>query len=339
MLTLGIETSCDETAVSVVHNGSKILSNAVTSSVHLHKKFGGIIPEIASRHHLEYISYVASDALKESNADLDDIGLVSVTYGPGLIGALLVGVCFAKSISLAKGLPLVGVNHLQAHLYAALMPRDKKIFPYVGLVVSGGHTVLCFAERADRFTLIGQTMDDAAGEAFDKVAKILHLGYPGGPIIEKRASFGNPRYMRLSAFNNSSFDFSFSGIKTAVLYHVQGLLNKTKKDKITEKQINDICACFQKAVVDVLVNKAVAACKFKKTRRLVIGGGVSINKFLRNSFLEIAKQENIEVYFSQAQLCLDNAAMVAGLGYAQYKRGRRSGFNLTPVSDLGIEVN
>ncbi|MFH1778242.1 MAG: tRNA (adenosine(37)-N6)-threonylcarbamoyltransferase complex transferase subunit TsaD [Candidatus Omnitrophota bacterium] len=350
MLTLGIETSCDETAAAVIENKNVILSNVVVSSVHLHKKFGGIIPELASRYHVEHINKVVTQALVISRKRLNDIGLISVTYGPGLIGALLVGVCFAKSISLAKDIPLIGVNHLQAHLYAAVMSLEKDWFPCIGLVVSGGHTALCLIEDVDKFTLLGQTKDDAVGEAFDKVAKILNIGYPGGAVIEKKARRGNHNDIRFSAFSNrQSLDFSFSGIKTAVLYYVNDLKKKNEArfqhmaikamhPGIDSDIINNICVGFQSAVVKVLVDRVIAACKKKRLRRLVLGGGVSINNYLRGELVKRAKEEKILVRFCDRSLCLDNAAMIAGLGYRLFKKGKTSTLALTPISSLSIET-
>ena len=330
MLVLGIETSCDETSVSVVENGKTILSNIVSSSLSLHKKYGGVIPEIASRAQLEFIYPAACQALKKAKVSIGDIGLVSVTYGPGLNGSLLVGLSFAKAISFAQNIPLIGIDHLKAHLYAPLLCQ-KVGFPFVGLVVSGGHTSLFLVKDFDNFTLLGQTVDDAAGEAFDKVAKILGLSYPGGPLIEKIALRGNPK-MRFSCGNlEKKFDFSFSGIKTAVLYHTKGCaLCAMRYAQTTRRKTHqaDIAYAFQEAVFDDIAKKSILACVMKKTNSLVVGGGVASNKRLRQKLHHLASLHNIKVYLAKSEYCLDNAAMVAGLGYRLYKKGIISNLTL-----------
>ncbi|MEK6715343.1 MAG: tRNA (adenosine(37)-N6)-threonylcarbamoyltransferase complex transferase subunit TsaD [Candidatus Omnitrophota bacterium] len=322
MLTLGIETSCDETSVSVVENGKNVLSNIVSSSLSLHKKYGGVIPEIASRAQLEFIYPAACQALTQAKVSIGDIGLVSVTYGPGLNGSLLVGLSFAKAISFAQNIPLIGIDHIKAHLYAPLLCQ-KIGFPFVGLVVSGGHTSLFLVKDFDNFTLLGQTVDDAIGEAFDKVAKILGLGYPGGPLIEKIALKGNPE-MRFSCGNlEKKFDFSFSGIKTAVLYRVKG-----QGVRVKQEYKADIAYAFQEAVFDDIAKKSILACVMKRTNSLVVGGGVACNKRLRQKLHTLASTHNIKVYLAKPEYCLDNAAMVAGLGYRLYKKGMSSRLTL-----------
>lgn len=327
MLTLGIETSCDETGVSVVKNGRDILSNTVASSLEFHKRYGGVVPEIATRYHLEVIDYLVKDSLKKSKAELKDIDLVAVTCGPGLVGALLVGVSFAKAMSYSLDIPLIGVNHLWAHLYSGLIGRDVR-FPFIGLVISGGHTSLVFCENSGKFKLLGQTRDDAVGEAFDKVAKVLGLGYPGGPEIEKAARQGDARSIKFAPayFGGDSYDFSFSGIKTAVLYYIRA-------HRLNRKVRADIAASFQKAVVDCIVAKAVWACKAKGVKSLVVGGGVSANKLLRQELVREGCVNGIDVVFPSFELSLDNAAMVAAMGYRLFKRGARS------ASDLSAEPN
>jgi len=336
MYVLGIETSCDETAVAVT-KGNKILANSVSSSVHLHKDYGGVIPEIASRYHVEYINHVFRNALCNAGVELDKIGLIAVTVKPGLIGALLVGVAMAKALSLAKGIPLIGVDHIHAHLYAAFMGGNGLRFPFIGLVVSGGHTSLFIVSGVDNYRLLGQTLDDAAGEAFDKVAKLLNLGYPGGPAIEKRAHEGRIDKGLFSAGSSSgTLDFSFSGIKTSALYSIRdrlkekGFLTKESKKpnqiagsvhKLGHRQISDIAASFQDSVTDILTKKALAACKREGIRRLVLGGGVSANMQLRDKLSRCAVENGIRLYSPPKGLCLDNAAMVAGLGSALYKKG------------------
>ncbi|OGX24522.1 MAG: tRNA (adenosine(37)-N6)-threonylcarbamoyltransferase complex transferase subunit TsaD [Omnitrophica WOR_2 bacterium RIFCSPHIGHO2_02_FULL_45_21] len=328
MLSLGIETSCDETAASLVENGRVILSNVIASSLKLHRKHQGIIPEIASRAHIESISLVVEQALKEAGRKIIDIDLVCVTKGPGLIGSLLVGISFARGLSYALKKPLVGVDHLEAHLYAsflsnkpampfmALAKRKAKPLPcrLIGLVVSGGHTSLFLVKKGFTFKTLGATVDDAAGEAFDKVAKLLNLGYPGGPEIERIAKGGNPKAVKLSCMGPEGLDFSFSGIKTAVLYKTQDTRHKT--------QNADMAASFQRAVVEALVEKSFSACARHKIKTLVIGGGVAANNYLRNRFNQEADLRNIKVYFPAPALSLDNAAMIAGLGYQLYKHGK-----------------
>jgi len=335
VLTLGIETSCDETAISVVDEG-EVLSGAIASSVKFHKAFGGIIPEIASRSHVESISYVLKEALDEGGVALKDIELISVTQGPGLPGSLLVGIAFAKALALSLSVPLIGVNHVIAHLYANFMNGTKVRFPFVGLVVSGGHTSLIYAEAVDHYTILGQTHDDAAGEAFDKVAKIMNLGYPGGPIIEERAAKVKSAEMRFprSYLGPNSLDFSFSGIKTSVLYYVRD--HKKRGGVQWQNQINEICHAFQSAVCEVLINKAIAACNRKGADSLMVGGGVSANGALRKGLAESTEAEGISLWLSPKEMCTDNASMIAGFGEALYKKGVRSAFDITAIPDMGI---
>ncbi|OGX42455.1 MAG: tRNA (adenosine(37)-N6)-threonylcarbamoyltransferase complex transferase subunit TsaD [Omnitrophica WOR_2 bacterium RIFCSPLOWO2_02_FULL_45_28] len=362
MISLGIETSCDETSASLVENGRVILSNVIASSLNLHRKHQGIIPEIASRAHIECISLVVEQALKEAGRKIIDIDLVCVTKGPGLIGSLLVGISFARGLSYALKKPLIGVDHLEAHLYASFLftpsetagqPKERKMFlmgskrpaiPFmalakrkakpclagrqalpcrlIGLVVSGGHTSLFLVKKGFTFKTLGATVDDAAGEAFDKVAKLLGLGYPGGPEIERTAKGGNPKAVKLSCMGPGGLDFSFSGIKTAVLYKLQAAGRKPR--------VADMAASFQRAVVEALVEKSFLACQRNKIKTLVIGGGVAANNYLRNRFNQEADLRNIKVYFPAPALSLDNAAMIAGLGYQLYKHGKRSSYYLTP---------
>jgi len=323
MLVLGIETSCDETSTSIVENGKKILSNVVLSSLHLHKPYGGVVPEIASRHHAELIDSVMREAFLKTGCGIRQIKLVAVTNGPGLIGALLVGISAAKGLAVSNKIPIIGVNHVWAHMYAPLMNNEKVKFPFMGLVVSGGHTNLLLVEGYDKYKNLGNTTDDAIGEAFDKVAKILGLGYPGGPIIDKLAKKGNPSAIKFpkSTLDKNSLDFSFSGVKTAVLNYVQ-------KKSMDRGLVNDICASFQDSVVDVVVEKTIMACGKTKSKHLVIGGGVSLNSRLRQKLSDECRRFKINVCFPAAQLCMDNAAMVAGLGYQLYKKGHRASLDL-----------
>jgi len=323
MITLGIETSCDETSVSVVKNGRQILSCQTYSSLKFHRKYGGIIPEIASRLQLETITQMAEAALNEARIRSKDIDLISVTSGPGLLGSLLIGISFAKSVSLALGVPLLGVDHVHSHIYANFLDGSGVKLPFVALVVSGGHTSLFYVNDFDDIRVLGQTQDDACGEAFDKVAKILGLGYPGGPFIEKIAMQGDPKKIRFRCSGTKGpLDFSFSGIKTAVLYTV-----KNKQLNISQKR--DIAASFQETVIDALAQKSLLACKMKKVNRLVVGGGVVANNRLREKLLEAANQKNIKCFFPPKALCMDNAAMVAGFGYQLFRKGYRSGLDLS----------
>jgi len=327
MNILGIETSCDETSCAVVGEGNAVRSNAVVSSLRFHKQYGGIVPEIAFRMQLETIAAVADCALSDAGLAMEDIDGVSVTQGPGLLGSLLVGVSFAKSVALARALPLAGVNHLYSHIYACFLNRKLPKFPIVSLIVSGGHTSLFLIRDFQTVSVIGSTRDDAAGEAFDKVAKILGLGYPGGPVIEKTAAAGDPRKIRFGCSNTDNpLDFSFSGIKTAVLYYAQK--NLPAAGAARARMTADICAAFQNAVLGALVEKTFAACAAKKTRRLAVGGGVAANSRLRELFTARAKEEGVELFFPPREFCMDNAAMVAGLGHWLLRHGHRDSLPL-----------
>jgi N6-L-threonylcarbamoyladenine synthase len=343
MNVLGIETSCDETSVSVVKDGKIILSNEISSSLRFHKKYGGVVPEIASRMQLETITQVAQEAIKKAHISLKDIGVVSVTSGPGLSGSLLTGISFAKSISLAQDIPLLGINHVYSHIYANFLNQQAIELPFVALVVSGGHTSLFYIKDFDRIEILGETQDDACGEAFDKVAKILGLGYPGGPQIERLAVRVSAKKIKFSCSGTKKpLDFSFSGIKTAVLYYVKQHAsgyslqvrgrNKTSYDSkpaICDRQlIADIAASFQETVIDTLIKKSFLACRLKKVNRLGLGGGVVANNRLREKFFAAAKDANLKCYFPPKTLCADNAAMVAGLGYQLFKRGYKHDFYL-----------
>ncbi len=335
MLVLGIETSCDETACAVVENGERILSNCITSSVSIHEKFGGIVPEVASRYHVEFILPVLEEALKEANVRIGDIDLVAATYGPGLVGSLLTGLNMAKAFSLSQNKPFMAVNHLAAHLYASFLVSPQPELPAVGLIVSGGHTELVLINDFDQMEILGNTRDDAVGEAFDKVAKILGLGYPGGPIIDRLARKGDTKKIKFtSARFKDSLDFSFSGVKTAVLYHVR---KQTVISELTAGDINDICAAFQYSVVNVLVDNARRACHRKKINQLVLGGGVSANSSLREKIKELSASDSIKVFIPPVNLCLDNAAMVAGLGFRLYnKPSAKSDLSIEPAPILAL---
>ncbi len=336
MYILGIETSCDETSVSVVKDGRKILSNIVSSSKKFHAKYGGVIPEIASRFHLETIVQVTEEALRGARIGLDDIDLIAVTREPGLLSSLLVGVSFARALSFSRDIPLINVDHIKAHLWAIYLEHDVKL-PAIGLVVSGGHTSLVYMKAKNNFIVLGSTLDDAVGETFDKVAMILGLDYPGGPIIDRLAKKGNPMSFKFNCAElPDSLDFSFSGIKTAVLYFVRkqslvpghGLLGRQAQSTVETNRgpstvdrrlISDIAASFQNSVVDILVKKTLLACAMKKIKRVIVGGGVAANSFLRQNLTREANTRGIEVYFPSVNLCLDNAAMIAGLGFQLYQ--------------------
>ena len=346
MLTLGIETSCDETSVSVT-DGDKVLSNIVSSSVHLHKRYGGVVPEIASRFHVEYILEVLSKALKSSRKDLKDVKLVAVTNGPGLVGALLTGISLGKSISYSLKVPLIGVNHILAHLYSSFLSEEyKPRFPFIGLVVSGGHTALFYCKDQGRERVLGSTQDDAVGEAYDKVAKILGLGYPGGPVIDRLARGAKAKTaisFPKSYLGKDSLDFSFSGIKTAVLYYVrkrvQGSgfrVQGSKAVRLDKSETADICYAFQEAALDALVEKVIKACELMKVRRVVIGGGVAANSRLRQKMRELAAFSSMKIYFPELKYCMDNAAMIGYLGEVLYKRGKRSDLYLSAEPNLEV---
>lgn len=329
MFTLGIETSCDETAAAVLEDDRKVLSNIISSSVAKHQPFGGVVPEIASRHHLENIDVVVSLALEKAGVSIADIGLIAVTQGPGLIGALLVGTSFAKTLAFALGKPLVGVHHLEAHLEANFMDGEEPDKRYVGLIVSGGHTMLVLSEGG-KCKPIGSTRDDAAGEAFDKVAKILGLGYPGGPEIDRLAEKGNPKRIKFQCGGYpGSLDFSFSGIKTAVLYYTQR--NSNYRDHLP-----DIVAGFQRAVVHSILEKTLRACEQEDVNSLVVGGGVAANSELRRRLKEECAVRGYRLLLSPMAYAVDNAAMIARAGFLRFKRGQRDGWELTGKANLAM---
>ena len=318
MIVLGIESSCDETGVAIVKDEKKILANVVASSLKLHSCHGGVIPEIASRMQLESIAGIFIKAIKIAKIKPGQIDLVAVTTHPGLPGSLMVGIAFAKALALSLGKPILGVNHIYRHVYANVLCHGNIQLPAVALVVSGGHTALLYIKDFSKIQILGQTRDDACGEAFDKVAKIMGLGYPGGPLIEKIAKGGNKHKIRFACGGmNAELDFSFSGIKTAVLYYL-----KDKKCGIKLKK--DLAASFQESVVSVLVKKSLFACKRKNVMNLLIGGGVAANNCLRQKFMASAKVAGIDCFFPDINLCMDNAAMIAGFGGCLYKRNVRS---------------
>ena len=330
---LAIESSCDETAAAVVKNGREVLSNIISSQIALHTLYGGVVPEIASRKHIEKINYVIKEALAEAGMGLKDMDAISVTYGPGLVGALLVGVAEAKAISYASGVPLVGVHHIEGHISANYIENKELEPPFICLVVSGGHTHLVVVKDYGKYEIIGHTRDDAAGEAFDKVARAIGLGYPGGPKIDKLAKEGNPDAIHFprAKVEDSPYDFSFSGVKSAVLNHLNGC--KMKGEPIVEA---DIAASFQKAVCDVLVGHAIQAVKDYKIPKLAMAGGVASNSALRAAMKEACDKQGIPLYYPSPILCTDNAAMIGAAAYYEYMAGTRSGLDLNAVPNLKL---
>jgi N6-L-threonylcarbamoyladenine synthase len=325
---LGIETSCDDTCAAIVRNGTEILSNVVSLQNEIHRKYGGIVPEVASRRHIEMIDIVIREALEKAGKALEEIDAISVTNRPGLIGSLLVGVGAAKAISYAKDIPLIAVNHLEAHLYSNLLENPGIKGDFLGLIVSGGHSSLYLVDDGWNISEIGHTVDDAAGEAFDKIARYLGLGYPGGPIIDKLSREGNEQSIDLPRpmIDSGDFNFSFSGLKTALIY-------RTKKNSELLKESNtpDLVASFQKAVVDVLVHKTISAAKETGVDSILVSGGVAANSRLREELLKKGEENNIKIYIPSLYLCMDNAAMVGCLGYFKYLRGL--------LDDLEVDVS
>jgi len=337
MNVLGIETSCDETAAAVVADGSRVLSNVVTSSIDRHAPYGGVVPEIACRAHVEAILPAVDQALREAGIGREALGGIAVTYGPGLVGSLLVGLAAAKSLAFAWDLPLVGVHHIEAHIHAASMGDEPLAFPYLSLVVSGGHTAVYRTGGEGRHELLGSTTDDAAGEAFDKVASILGLPYPGGPSIQRVSAEGDPTAFAFprATLDPEGLDFSFSGMKTAALYAAKGQ-NARRDDPLLEGvRVADVAASFQEAVVDVLLEKAKLAVEKTGVPRFAVVGGVAANRRLRERFASWAEAEGARVVFPEMALCTDNAAMIAGLGHHRLAGGEDDGFALdadpTPV--------
>lgn len=328
MFTLGIETSCDETAAAVLRD-NKVLSNIVSSQITIHKKYGGVVPELASREHLKNLMPVIRESLDTASVTLQDIGLVAVTYTPGLIGALLVGVSAAKAIAYTQGIPFIGVHHGEGHILAAHIEYPGIGYPYLALLVSGGHTALYHVKGLGIYRLLGQTRDDAAGEAYDKVAKLLGLEYPGGPIIDSLAQQGNDKAIKFPRSRLEGYDFSFSGLKTAVRSHIA---SSTSKDKVIDPKldIKDVAASFQSAVVDTLVEKTFQAAAEIDADRIVVAGGVAANSQLRSKMQKESHDRGITLYLPDMGLCIDNAAMIALAGYLHFKRGETSDLNLNP---------
>ena len=333
ILILGIESSCDETAAAVVKNGREVLSNVISSQIELHKLYGGVVPEIASRKHIEKINQVIEEALEEAKVTLEDIDAIAVTYGPGLVGALLVGVAEAKAISYATGKPLVGVHHIEGHVSANYIENKELEPPFLCLIVSGGHTHLVIVKDYGEYEIVGRTRDDAAGEAFDKVARAIGLGYPGGPKIDKLAKEGNKHaisFPRAKVAENE-YDFSFSGVKSAVLNYINGCNMKGE-----EINCADVAASFQEAVVDVLVTHAVAAAKAYGFKNVAMAGGVASNSALREGMKNACEKNGLNLYYPSPIYCTDNAAMIGAAGYYEYSRGARAGLDLNAVPNLRI---
>ncbi len=330
---LAIESSCDETAAAVVMNGREVLSNIIASQIDIHAKFGGVVPEVASRKHIEVISVVVEEALREAGVTFKDIDAVAVTYGPGLVGAILVGLQYAKALAYAIDKPLIGVNHIEGHISANFIEYKELEPPLVCLVVSGGHTFVVYMKDHGEYEVMGQTRDDAAGEAYDKVARAIGLGYPGGPKIDKVAKQGNADAIKFprANFHEESLDFSFSGVKSAVLNYLNSM--EMKNEKIVQE---DVAASFQKAVVGVLVDNAMKACRIKNVKQIAVAGGVASNSCLRETMAAEAEKRGIKVLFPSPILCTDNAAMIGSAAYFEFLKGNYAGLNLNAVPNLKL---
>ena len=327
MLVLGIESSCDETSVAIVEDGRKVLSNVINSQIKIHERFGGVVPEIASRNHVQAISTVTKQALEQAKITFDQVDAISCTMGPGLVGALLVGVSYTKALSFALDKPLIGTNHIKGHIAANYITHKELKPPFICLIISGGHTHLVQVKDYNDFQILGKTRDDAIGEAFDKVARVIGLGYPGGPKIDKMAKQGKPNiHLPRTYFEN--LDFSFSGIKTAVI-------NLNHKNPDIDK--SDLCASFEQAVTEVIVTNTVKACKNSNVKTVALAGGVSANSYIRNAFDNVAKENNIDIYYPEMELCTDNAAMIASAGYYELINGKTSSLDLNAIPNLKID--
>ena len=332
-ITLGIESSCDETSIAVVADGRRILSNVISSQIAIHTKFGGVVPEIASRHHLQNINAVLQQALDEAGISLQDVDLIGVTNGPGLIGAVVIGVATAKALSLASGIPLVGVNHMHGHVSANYLQYEDLEPPFLALIVSGGHTNIVVVVDYNECRVLGSTRDDAAGGAYDKVARVIGLGYPGGPKVDRAAKEGNPDAVAFKRvyLDKGSYDFSFSGLKTQVINYVH-----TEKMRGHELSVPDISASFQQAVVDVIVDKAVAAAEERGEQKLVMAGGVAANSRLREEMQSACDAHGIRLYRPDPVLCTDNGAMIASAAYYKYRKHGADGLDLDAYANLPL---
>lgn len=334
MLTLAIETSCDETSAAVIKDGREVLSNIISSQIDIHRKFGGVVPEVASRKHIESINPIIQQALDEAKVGFEDIDLVGVTRGPGLIGALLVGISAAKAIAYGLDIPIIGVNHIEGHICANYIEFKDLEPPFTCLVVSGGHTYLVQANSYTNYELVGRTRDDAAGEAFDKVARALGLQYPGGPLIDKLSKIGNKNAINFPRvfIDSKTYDFSFSGLKTAVLNY----LNQANQ-KGEEIVLEDVAASFQQAILDVLVDKSFRLAKERGSDKIVIAGGVAANEGLRDAMESRGREEGIQIYYPSRKLCTDNAAMIGAAAYFNFKEGKKSDFSFNVVPNLDLK--
>ena len=326
IITLGIESSCDETSVSVVKNGREVLSNVINTQIKIHEQFGGVVPEIASRNHVEAISEVTKQAIQDANIKFEDIDNIACTYGPGLVGALLVGVSYAKALSYTLNKPLVGTNHIEGHIAANYITHKDLQPPFLCMIISGGHTHLVHIKDYKQFEILGKTRDDAIGEAFDKVARVIGLGYPGGPKIDKLAKQGKPN-IQLPKTHFDNLDFSFSGIKTSIinLHHKNPDVNKA-----------DLCASFEETVTQVLLDNVLKATQQLGIRKIALAGGVSANSYIREKFIELEKTHNMKIYYPTPVLCTDNAAMIACAGYYNYINGKKSDLYLNAIPNLKL---
>ena len=326
LLVLGIESSCDETSCAIVKNGREVLSNVINSQIKIHEKFGGVVPEIASRSHVEVISRVVKEALEEAKITFDDVDVVACTYGPGLVGALLVGVSYAKALSYAINKPLVGTNHIEGHIAANYITHPVLKPPFLCLVISGGHTHLVHIKNYKEFEILGKTRDDAIGEAFDKVARVIGLGYPGGPKVDKLAKEGENN-IKIPKTHFDNLDFSFSGIKTAIInmHHKNPDINKA-----------DLCASFEATVTEILIENTLKAAKKLNINKIALAGGVSANSYIREKFIELEKTNQMQIYYPKPILCTDNAAMIASAGYYNYINGKISNLELNAIPNLKI---
>ena len=325
-LILAIESSCDETSVAVVKNGREVLSNVINSQIKIHEQYGGVVPEIASRNHVEAISEVTKQALKDANIKFEDIDHIACTYGPGLVGALLVGVSYAKALSYTLNIPLVGTNHIQGHIAANYITHKDLQPPFLCMIISGGHTHLVHIKSYEEFEILGKTRDDAIGEAFDKVARVVGLGYPGGPKIDKLAKQGHAN-IQLPKTHFDNLDFSFSGIKTAIinLHHKNPDVNKA-----------DLCASFEENVTQVLIDNVLKASEQLEIKTIALAGGVSANTYIRKKFLELEETHGMKIYYPEPILCTDNAAMIASAGYYNFINGKRSDLYLNAIPNLKL---
>jgi len=334
MTILGIETSCDETSAAVVRDGG-LLSNITTSQL-FHSTYGGVVPELASRAHQKLIVPIVEEALKKARVTKNELDAVAAVYGPGLIGAILVGLSFGKSLALGLRIPFIGVNHMEAHILSNLIEEPKPVFPFLNLTVSGGHTQLVLVKQAFEYEILGETKDDAVGEAFDKVAKMLGIGYPGGPIVDALAAKGNPAFVNFPRpyLSDDSFEFSFSGLKTSVLYYLRKISFDVAQQN--EQFLSDVCASFQAAVVDVLLHKTITAAKKFKVKDIAVAGGVAANLELRKRLDERARKEGFRLIIPKFEYCTDNGAMVAMAGYLRMAEGRTSDLELTAEPNVEL---